>query len=156
MKAISLWQPWASLCCIEHPEVPGIAVKRFETRSWSTLYTGRLLIHAAKHFTKEELWFCHQEPLVKESLLRHYPCADCLPRGAIIGSVYLESVHPSEAIVELLDGYAWAMGNYDPGRFGWAFIDPVLFDTPVPYRGQQGLFNVRGDILRQTDFSTCP
>lgn len=40
MKAISLWQPWASL--IAH------GVKTIETRSWSTPYRGPLAIHAAK------------------------------------------------------------------------------------------------------------
>lgn len=40
MKAISLWQPWASL-------VPAGA-KPVETRSWSTSYRGPLAIHAAK------------------------------------------------------------------------------------------------------------
>ncbi|HVM07165.1 MAG TPA: ASCH domain-containing protein [Acidimicrobiales bacterium] len=40
MKAISLWQPWASLIAY--------GVKTIETRSWSTPYRGRIAIHAAK------------------------------------------------------------------------------------------------------------
>lgn len=39
MKALTLWQPWASLVAL--------GVKRIETRSWPTTYRGPLLIHAA-------------------------------------------------------------------------------------------------------------
>lgn len=45
MKALSLWQPWATLIAI--------GAKQYETRGWSTPYRGPLIIHAAK--TKEEL-----------------------------------------------------------------------------------------------------
>lgn len=40
MKALTLWQPWASLVAL--------GVKTIETRSWSTSYRGPLAIHAAK------------------------------------------------------------------------------------------------------------
>lgn len=40
MKALTLWQPWASLIAL--------GIKRIETRSWSTNYRGPLAIHAAK------------------------------------------------------------------------------------------------------------
>lgn len=39
MKALTLWQPWASLVAL--------GVKTIETRSWSTGYRGPLAIHAA-------------------------------------------------------------------------------------------------------------
>lgn len=39
MKAITIWQPWASLIAL--------GVKTIETRSWSTDYRGPLAIHAA-------------------------------------------------------------------------------------------------------------
>ncbi|TRU31740.1 MAG: ASCH domain-containing protein [Microcystis aeruginosa Ma_QC_B_20070730_S2] len=40
MKAISLWQPWASLVAN--------GLKLYETRGWPTKYRGVLAIHAAK------------------------------------------------------------------------------------------------------------
>lgn len=40
MKALSLWQPWASLMAL--------GVKQNETRSWPTSHRGDLLICAAK------------------------------------------------------------------------------------------------------------
>lgn len=39
MKALTLWQPWASLIAL--------GVKSIETRAWSTSYRGPLAIHAA-------------------------------------------------------------------------------------------------------------
>lgn len=39
VKALSLWQPWASLIAI--------GAKRIETRSWATKHRGPLAIHAA-------------------------------------------------------------------------------------------------------------
>ena len=46
MRALSLWQPWAS----------GIALgaKRIETRSWSTPYRVPIAIHAAKKWGGEQ------------------------------------------------------------------------------------------------------
>jgi len=46
MKAISLWQPWATLI--------SIGAKRIETRSWETLYRGSIVIHAAKRWSKDQ------------------------------------------------------------------------------------------------------
>jgi len=39
MKAITLWQPWASLLAC--------GAKKYETRSWATSYRGPIAIHAA-------------------------------------------------------------------------------------------------------------
>lgn len=39
MKALTIWQPWASLLADGE--------KRFETRSWATSYRGPIAIHAA-------------------------------------------------------------------------------------------------------------
>ena len=41
IKAISLWQPWASLIAL--------GGKKIETRSWPTKYRGPLAIHASKN-----------------------------------------------------------------------------------------------------------
>lgn len=39
MKALTLWQPWASLVALGE--------KKIETRTWSTTYRGTLAIHAS-------------------------------------------------------------------------------------------------------------
>ena len=47
MKALTLWQPWASLIAV--------GAKTIETRSWSTKYRGPLAIHAAKRRPDTEM-----------------------------------------------------------------------------------------------------
>ena len=146
IKALSLWQPWASLCCIGHPDDPARSVKGFETRSWGTRYRGPLLIHAAQRFTYAERGACFS-PLINGALRRHYHVAgvfspDDLPRGAIVGRVELVECHPAMAAASEADEHALAMGHYEPGRFAWEIVRPVLFPEPIAFRGRQGLFNV--------------
>ena len=45
MKALTIWQPWASL-------IAGGA-KQYETRSWATQYRGPIAIHAAARYTRK-------------------------------------------------------------------------------------------------------
>lgn len=56
MKAISLWQPWASLVAL--------GVKTIETRSWSTKYRGPLTIHAAAR--RPEMMYLPPQPLGRD------------------------------------------------------------------------------------------
>ena len=153
MRCISLWQPWASLCCLPHPDDPQKSVKQFETRSWPTPYRGPLLIHAAKRFHRSERFHCHEVPIASV-LLTAYRCPDCLPTGAIIGRVTLVGCHPAEGVRSLIDDYGWAMGNYDDGRYAWEITKPVLFETPIPYRGQQGFFDVPRQVLETAGIET--
>lgn len=50
MKAITLYQPWATLVAL--------GKKKIETRSWKTDYRGPLAIHVAKKFTGEQRYLC--------------------------------------------------------------------------------------------------
>lgn len=47
MKAITIWQPWASL--LAH------GMKQYETRSWATKYRGPIAIHAAKRPVRQTI-----------------------------------------------------------------------------------------------------
>lgn len=148
MKAISLWQPWASLIAS--------GAKKIETRSWPTYYRGPLLIHAAKRKNKTEMRALADMPSYCGALGLHPINAttdevvnkiESLPFGALICVADLidcKSVDDlSEAQLHTYkDGYSevW-LGNYDPGRFGWILANPRPI-TPVPYKGEQGLFNV--------------
>lgn len=60
MKAITLWQPWASLIAC--------GAKTIETRSWGTPYRGPLAIHASKRMNQEliEEWYRCQQVLQRE------------------------------------------------------------------------------------------
>jgi activating signal cointegrator 1 len=141
MKAISLWQPWASLIVL--------GAKTIETRSWATSYRGPLLIHAAKT-TKEMDWIL-QPPFA--AALDSLGGGGLPPIGAIIGKVELVGIWGTGDFAEkFLDddrgGFCERdFGNYGEGRFGWILRDPVRFETPIPYRGRQGLFDVNEEEI---------
>jgi len=133
MKAITLWQPWASL-------VVG-GYKKIETRSWDTNHRGWLAVHAAK-----------REPLDARTLGLINPyfatCLDAMgyypgmwPRGVILGFVWLETTVPTKNILAELTRREKAFGDYSPGRFAWLLRHQGRLPKPVPVRGRQGLWN---------------
>ena len=132
MKAISLWQPWAS--AMAH------GFKKIETRSWSTNYRGPLLIHAAKKVI--QLPSAYIQAIF--DVIDFQP--DGLPRGQILCRVdlidcKLISIHnrPSE-------GMERSLGNYTPDRYMW-ITDNLQVFPPFPFRGRQGLFDVPDDVM---------
>lgn len=145
MKAISLWQPWASLVVLGE--------KKIETRSWDTAYRGPLLIHAAKRQNLSELKMLFDCPVFSGALKMSYHDAIAkLPYGCIIGKVDLVQTETSETIKGsgMLSGQEAVFGNYDDGRYGWELDNPVLFDHPVGYKGSQGFFEVPCEIIGKT------
>lgn len=127
MKAVSLWQPWASLCAV--------GVKRHETRSWSTPYRGLIAIHAAKTIDRVGA-----------------PAGLCarafgagwwsdLPAGAVVAVAYLADVLPTHKVRAGLTEPDAAAGNFDAGRFAWRLDSVRPLIDPIPAIGRQGLFN---------------
>src|SRR5262245_2237350 len=76
IKCLSLWQPWATL--LIHGK------KRYETRSWKTAHTGRILIHAARAMTPDLADLAEQEPF--RTALREcgFLSPHDLPRGVLL------------------------------------------------------------------------
>lgn len=136
MKAISLWQPWASLWLSPR--------KIHETRHWQTRYRGWLLVHAAKRIVTD---FGHTE---LERILRDEfgpNWAKELPRGAILGKVRLIDCKRTDHLSHFI-GDDWYSGDFSPGRYAWARAEYEVFEQPIPYRGAQGFFEVPDHILR--------
>lgn len=146
MKALSLWQPWASA-------IAG-GSKRAETRSWCTSHRGPLAIHAAKRpitvyeragYEDYGAWIAAMEQLGEDWL-------DELPYGVIVATCTLVDCRGTGTFGPEIDeekpGYAdcfWTerdMGDFSPGRFGWVLENISRLKEPIPYRGRQGLFNV--------------
>jgi hypothetical protein len=130
MKAISLWQPWATAIAL--------GIKRVETRSWSTKYRGPLAIHAGKKLVRRED--------IPEGLdIR------CRPLGAIVAICELVEVRlmDSDLIAEQHPcEIRW--GDWRVGRYAWILENvrswPLVH--PIPFRGRQGLFDVPDELLR--------
>ncbi|WP_242095447.1 ASCH domain-containing protein [Sphingomonas sp. CROZ-RG-20F-R02-07] len=132
MRAISLWQPWASAVILGH--------KRIETRHWSTPFTGRMAVHAAKRWTREERDDA-------EAFARQIdPRLATPPLGAILGTVRLVRCEPSEAFSHISQ-IERMLGNFAPGRFGWILDDVRAFAEPIPFKGAQGFFDVPDELI---------
>ncbi len=137
MKALTLWQPWATLIAV--------GAKRYETRSWATDYRGPLVIHAAKRPPKlQEI-----NPWIVDALLAHgYESIDHLPLGAALCVVDLVDVVPADLVAKQLQAARadeLLFGNYAPGRFAWKLENVRRFPEPVPARGRQGLWDWEGE-----------
>ena len=129
MKAISLWQPWASAMAL--------GLKKNETRHWGTAYRGPLLIHAAKKKINISDNYYLLKNLRKHGLNPHE-----MPYGALICMVYLVGCEQiGYENCPACDSLEYLLGNYDHGRFMWITDNLKIFD-PIPYKGSQGFFNV--------------
>lgn len=127
MRAISLWQPWATAIAV--------GVKRVETRHWETRYRGPLAIHAAKHWDADQKEFASVERALGRLPAR-------IPLGAIIATATLVDCRSTDEAALLVGAVERIYGNYTPGRFAWFLENVVALPEPIAYRGAQGFFNV--------------
>jgi hypothetical protein len=134
MKALSLWQPWASA-------IPA-GLKTIETRGWYTNYRGPLAIHAARKRDGDviDFWSSIDDgEKAKFSAIGIHQFND-LPFGAIIATCHLIDCRKTETLNGEVSGDDQEWGNFSPGRFGWILSDIRKID-PVFVRGAQGLWN---------------
>lgn len=126
MRAISLWQPWASLVAA--------GVKIHETRHWSTTYRGPIAIHAAKTIDRVGA----PAQLCAAVLGRDW-WADC-PAGAVVAVANLTGCHRAEDARRTATPTDISAGNFEIGRFAWKLdnIRPLI--EPISLAGRQGLF----------------
>lgn len=146
MRALSLWQPWASLWLSPR--------KVHETRSWKLqVPTGGfwLAVHAAKRFEREVGF--ELRDILDDEFGPHWQME--LPRGAVVGCVRIVECQPTETIRarmieasphEVQDDFI--CGNFDDGRFGFRRAEYRVLREAVPFTGRQGFFDVPDDILK--------
>lgn len=135
MKAITLYQPWASLVAI--------GAKTIETRSWGTAHRGPLLIHAARRWTAAEqfAYFRSRDALVLAGW--SHPRAEYLRDGKHLGCIVAVSrLADCREMREAPDGLDGRLGTYGPGRYGWVLEDVRPLPTPVPWPGERRLWDV--------------
>ena len=116
MKALSLWQPWASLIYDGR--------KTIETRQWEMLYRGPLAIHAAKRVDREACLEFGYDP-------------DTIPRGAILCIVSVQGCVRFPHPLVKPDPY----GDFSEGRYGILMTMLKKCDLPVAAVGHQGIWN---------------
>jgi len=135
MKAISLWQPWASLV--------SVGAKTYETRHWTTNHRGPLAIHAAKFRIPDLARLLWQDEFAAALKCLAPNCAIVTPRflpfGAIVATCELVDCARVENV---FPGAETIFGDYTPGRFAWQLARVKRLPTPIPWKGRQGFFEV--------------
>ncbi len=137
MKALSLWEPWASLWAHGH--------KKIETRSWPLRVSLPCVvaIHASKKW----------DATLRSQTTRPY-YAGCLKEigwvdllnpptlGCIIGLVRIVKCAGSVALVsrKAISEQEDAFGDYSPGRFGYVADKFFPAAVPIPSTGMLGLW----------------
>jgi activating signal cointegrator 1 len=145
MKAISLWQPWASLWLSD--------AKVHETRHWPTTYRGWLVVHAAKRKIDDLSGDRLDE--ICDGIWGHHWGME-LPRGALIGAIKLVSCKRMDKVVPASDDDR-ECGDWSDERYAWQ-RDPqlIVFDQPIPYKGAQGFFEVPDNLLPRRTVLSFP
>jgi len=138
MKALTICQPYASLI-VGWDGMPEEIRKRVENRCWRMEYRGPLLIHAGKSRKWLDCW--------------DGPIPDDMPFGALIGRVevvgYAQGNWNLGFRDSVLKQWPWLLDHiHAEGPYCIILANPMRFASPIPYRGQQGLFDVPDEIVR--------
>lgn len=131
MKAISLWQPWASLIVM--------GLKTYETRSWHTSYRGELLICAAKKKSADQKTYWEY---ISDEHINNPQEFDSLPFGCAIVIVNLTNcIKMTPQFINSQSEVERDCGDWSIGRFAWK-LENIRRVENIPVKGAQGLFNV--------------
>jgi hypothetical protein len=143
MKAISLWQPWASLLVC--------GVKKYETRSWATSYRGPIAIHAATlnpfraiRDIPDEIILTMRGALKTAGILTPSTDFRILPTGFVLATAALVECHEitySFRCSRINFADEEYFGDFTIGRYAWEFANMKMLDEPIPVKGRQGLWN---------------
>jgi hypothetical protein len=132
VRALSLWQPWASLWLSPR--------KICETRHWSINVPREgfwLAVHATKKIVRAI------DPKLEGICNEQFGNAWRLnlPTGALIGRVHVVCCLPTESSMDC-DSDDFFCGNYGPGRFIFRRDEYRLLRSPISINGRQSFFSV--------------
>jgi activating signal cointegrator 1 len=155
MKAISIWQPFASLI------VTGCKI--FETRTWAppaSLIGQRVAIASTKIILPAQRAHWADPEFQRFYAGTALPAPEELPRGYLLGHARLDSVElMDEELMEDVSPEEQSYGWWEPGNYAWRMVDPVALAHPIPVRGKQGIWVYEGDLEhaeRQTQGCQAP
>lgn len=154
IKALTLWQPWASF-------VMALA-KPFEFRSFDyrdknrSVEGKRIVIHAGKRPIKlsemielkariedgsSALIADRALPII-ERLIEAPKCRGILPMSAALGTVTIGKPRRADGLFKKPDS-----DRFEHHVFAWPMIEPRPFDVPIDVRGLQGFWNFPSGLL---------
>lgn len=144
MKALTIWQPYASLIAKGQ--------KGYETRGFRTHYRGPLLIHSGQRPMR---WILkHSDEDALDVAIEFFGMEDLLtlPVGSAICVVDLvDCIEMTPAFIQKQNPTELAVGDWKPGRFAWKLENPRELD-PVELLGKQGLWNA--DLCEACRYNT--
>jgi len=131
VKAISLWQPWASLMLLS----TDVRSNMLRHRKWDQDHRGLLLIHSAMRLPPLAIETAKDEPF--KACLKDDPYWS-IKRGQILGAVEIK--------ISSCEMMAWECPN------------AVRFKTPFFWKGRQRFFDVpaRSVLLATEQWDECP
>lgn len=156
MKALTIWQPWASLIIA--------GAKPYEFRSWRfprSLIGQRIVVHAAArkvranevlpiavtleqrhHWPEAAAETClHPEPALRLLKQCHHDGIE-LPLAAGLGTAVLGEPLLGTRVAEQFGASRANDSDRDQhANWGWPLTDIEPWDMPIPMRGAQGFWN---------------
>lgn len=141
IRALTLWQPWATL--LAHGR------KRIETRSWQPRWVKTpfyMAVHAATYWSGALEGMTCMEPFRSELALCGVREIKRLPRSAVVGVVRVWQCVTTSEVAEsvklrgLLTEKEAKFGDYTPGRWAWICDQFFPFPEPVSASGQRGVW----------------
>ncbi|MCY3851804.1 MAG: hypothetical protein OXF75_13560 [Acidimicrobiaceae bacterium] len=150
MKAITLWQPYASLVAAR--------IKASETRGWpppESVIGERIAIHAAARRLTAPAHNRLPFPVREAAFPLWLNSGWRMPYGAVVATATVTAAgrvidrirNGSEGTILSQDeGTVYhfeddGLGDYSVGRWVWSLEDVEPLAEPVPARGQQGIWN---------------
>jgi ASCH domain len=109
MKALTLWQPWATAIAL--------GIKQYETRHWFVSYRGELAIHAAKKPITKEIALIFQQSYPDWENLLNLAERD---RGCIVAICNLtDCIEMDDSLIAQQPPIELMFGNWQIGRYAW-------------------------------------
>lgn len=130
MKALTLWQPWASLVAI--------GAKQYETRHWATPYRGPLVIHAS---VNREAMSQGLTAAMRSAFKAAGVDPKNLPYGKALCVVDLVACLRTDNPDLLLSDQERAFGDFSKNRYAWQLANIRLFSPPIHIAGGQKLWD---------------
>lgn len=148
MKALTIWQPWASLILA--------GVKPYEFRSWPApraLCDTRIAIHAGARPVKRpeiadlivrlksgEAWTTALKPEALPLLERWHASPAVLPTASVLGTAVLGNPVRAEAIVAEFGGPVNDSDRDQHSNWAWPLTEIERVEPIVPAKGAQGFW----------------
>lgn len=123
MKVLTIKQPWATLIMS--------GLKEYEFRGWKTKYRGKILIHAGKSLEKEyaEKFKCYSF---------EYPLGVILGEATLVDCIKVDENFNNE--LRNINPLVYRRSNHVE-NYAWKLEDVVIYEDPIPVKGQLGLWN---------------